>query len=170
MNLGEGSAASHIDLWAVGVRIVLDYPVLGVGPENYPDLFVVYEATVLPPERAAVMARFRPEGPHDVPLAVAVGAGIPALAAYLAVIAGALLAGLRRLRGASHVGRLLLAGMLAGAVGHVVTDLFMTADVSGSWVFWVLLGVFVAPRVADGRTADPPFGSPVVAGKRPPLS
>ena len=30
--------------------------------------------------------------------------------------------------------------MLAAVAGHLVTDAFMTADVTGTWLFWVLMG------------------------------
>ena len=144
VNLAEGSAASHLDLWTVGARIALDYPLLGVGPEIYPQLFPRYRDAVLPPARAAVMARFRPESPHNVPIAIAVGAGIPALVAYLGMVLLAMLTGWRRLRQASPNERLLIAALLASVSGHLVTDLFMTAEVTGSWIFWVLLGALCA--------------------------
>lgn len=143
----EGSAASHLDLWAVGVRIALDHPLLGVGPEIYPDEFAAYRDAVLPPARAVEMARFRPESPHSVPLAIADGAGLPALGAYLALVVMAVTAGLRRLREAASPERTILAALLAAGAGHVVTDLFMTGEVAVSWVFWVLLGALAASRV-----------------------
>lgn len=150
-DLEEGSAASHRDLWAVGARIALDYPLLGVGPETYPDLFHRYGAMVLPPERAAIMARFRPESPHNVPLAIAAGAGIPALVAYMAFALLAISAGWRRLRQALPNERLLLGALIAATAGHLVTDLFMTAEITGSWIFWVLLGALCAPRSNESR-------------------
>lgn len=152
-DLGESSTASHLDLLAVGVRVVLDYPVFGVGPEIYPAVFARYRDVVLPPARAAVMARFRPESPQDVPLAIADGAGLPALAAYIAVVVLAMLAGWRRLRHGSPNERWLLAGLMAALAGHVVTDLFMTAEVTGSWIFWVLLGVLCATRERGTKPA-----------------
>ncbi len=151
--LDESSTASHLDLWAVGIRVALDNPILGVGPEIYPSLFPEYRDRVLSPARAAIMARFRPESPHNVPIAVADAAGVPALVAYLALVAGILLAAARRLGMASRGERWLLAGLVAAVVGHLVTDLFMTAEAAGSWTFWVLLGVLSsltsAPRSTD---------------------
>jgi len=141
----EGSAASHLDLWAVGVRMAADYPLLGTGPEMYPVFFAQYRNRVLPPSRAAVMARFRPESPHAVPIAIAAGAGLPALLAYLVLVTSALMSGWRRLRaGPSRNERLLLAALIAAALGHLTTDLFMTAEVAGSWTFWVILGILAA--------------------------
>ena len=166
-DLGEGSAASHLDLWAVGLRMAVDYPVLGIGPEIYPRLFSRYRDEVLSPERAAVMARFRPESPHDVPIAIAVGAGLPALVAYLGVVVLAMRSGFRRMRRAPPVEQLLLAALLASAVGHLVTDLFMTAEVTGSWMFWVLLGALSAQpggahRHRDSSQSDEPDVQPLI--------
>jgi O-antigen ligase len=152
IDLAEGSAASHLDLWAVGIRMATDYPVLGMGPEMYPVLFPQYRNRVLSPVRAAVMARFRPESPHNVPIAIAAGAGLPALLAYLAIVLSALVGGWRRLRmGPSLTERLLIAALLAAALGHLTTDLFMTGEVAGSWTFWILLGVLTA-----GQAHRPP--------------
>lgn len=159
VNLAEGSAASHLDLWAVGARIALDHPLLGVGPEIYPDLFARYRGVVLPPARAAIMARFRPESPHSVPIAIAVGAGIPALIAYLAIVVLAVSAGWRRLRLASPRERLLIAALIAGVAGHFVTDLFMTAEVTGSWIFWILLGALCAARRRRPEVGEPLSGT-----------
>ena len=145
-----GSGALHLDLWAVGVRMTVDHPLLGVGPEMYPAAFSQYRDAVLPAERAAIVARFRPESPHSVPIAIAAGAGVPALAAYLTVIGLALVAGLRRWRRAAPRDRILVAGLIAAVIGHLVTDLFMTAEVSTSWLFWVLLGTLATvPRLSS---------------------
>ncbi len=153
VDASESSAASHLDLWAVGARIAVDHPLLGIGPEEYPDAFGQYRDIVLSPARAAVMGPFRPESPHDVPLAIADGAGLPALAAYVLLVAAALLAGWRGLRGASQSERVLIAALLAAVVGHLVTELFMTAEVAGSWTFWALLGCLcsMGPRAAIRR-------------------
>jgi hypothetical protein len=164
VDLAEGSAASHLDLWAVGVRMAADYPLLGTGPEMYPALVAQYRNRALPPNRAAIMARFRPESPHDVPIAIAAGAGLPALLAYLVIVAGALMSGWRRFRiGSPRAERLLLAGLLAAAVGHLFTDLFMTAEVAGSWTFWVILGI-LAVRDGHGQRG---VGAPIAAGLGP---
>jgi O-antigen ligase len=154
MNASESSAAIHVELWLVGSRMALENPLLGVGPEVFPVAFPRYRDKVLAPERAAVLARHRPESPHNVPIAIAAGAGIPALAAYLALVLGVLIMGWRRVRAASPPLRILLAGLLAAAVGHIVTDLFMTAEVSTSWLFWVVLGVLSASPPSTATQAE----------------
>jgi O-antigen ligase len=140
----------------VGLRIALDDPLLGTGPDTYPYLFAHYRDTVLPPPRAAVMARFTPESPHDIPLAIADGAGIPALGAYLAFVLSALALAWRRLRRAPRAERLILSGVVAAVAGHPVTDLFMTADLTGSCIAWALLGVPCPTTSTQASTGDPP--------------
>jgi O-antigen ligase len=142
--VSRGSVASHLDLWAVGVRVAADHPLLGAGPEMYPVVFPRYRDAYLPRKRAGILADVRPESAHNVPIAIAAGAGIPAAMAYLLLVFGVALTAWRRARRADLPHRLLLAGLLAAAVGHVVTDLFMTAETSSSWTFWVLLGALCA--------------------------
>jgi putative inorganic carbon (hco3(-)) transporter len=153
-DVDAGSGALHLDLWAVGIRMTVDHPLLGVGPEIYPAAFPQYRDAVLPAERAAIIARFRPESPHSVPIAIAAGAGVPALAAYVTLIGLALAAGLRRWRRAEPTERILVAGLIAAVIGHFVTDFFMTAEVSTSFLFWVLLGVLATVPLSS--SAAPP--------------
>ena len=155
-NVQEGSIADRLDLWAVGARITLDHPLLGTGPDSYARVFPAYRDTVLPPARAAFMARFRPESPHDVYLADSAGLGLPALVAYLALIGGALAAAGRALRRADPAVRVVVVALAAAIVGHLVTDAFMTGELAGAWLFWVLLGMAVGlPRIVGGTLADP---------------
>jgi O-antigen ligase len=161
----EESVTAHLDLWAVGVRMAIENPVLGIGPEMYPIVFPTYRDRVLPPEQAAMLAHYTAESPHDVPLAIADGAGLPAALAYVVVVAGAFWAGVRRLPSASATGRILIGGTLAAVAGHFVTDLFMTADIATSWIFWLLLGAVSAAQPADAASDSIPAEiatSPVV--------
>jgi O-antigen ligase len=149
----DESVRFHLDAWTVAVRIAADHPVLGAGQETFPNLFPRYSHELLPAERAAALDAFRVESPHDVYLAVATGAGFPALVAYLGIIAGFGFAVLRAARAAAGELRLVLVALLAAAAGHLVTDAFMTAEITGTWLFWVLMGAGVA--VSAGAIASP---------------
>ena len=86
-------------------------------------------------------------------LAVASGAGIPAAIAYLSVLVGVtyvLWHATRSTRDAAV--RLALLAVMAAALGHVVTNAFMSSEITGSWLFWVLIGAGVG--VASVVTAD----------------
>jgi putative inorganic carbon (HCO3(-)) transporter len=155
----DSSTESHLDLWAVGLRITLEHPLLGTGPDTYAVEFPRYRDTVLSPERAAVLSKFRPESPHNVYLAISSGLGIPALAAYLALIALALLRAARSVRSSTGPTRIVAVALIGAIVGHVVSDVFMTAELTGSWLFWTVLGAGVSLRAGNhegsGRTRTP---------------
>jgi O-antigen ligase len=136
----------HLDLWGVGAQMVVDHPVIGIGPEMFPIEFPAYRDRMLPVARVDFLKQFVVESPHDVPLAIAIGAGVLALLAYLVFISSAFWVGARRLASMPMSQRILVAALLAAAACHFLTDLFMTADTTGSWIFWVILGALVATR------------------------
>jgi O-antigen ligase len=167
VSLDDASIRFHADAWRVAAQVAVEHPVLGTGPETFPDVFPRYSQDVLPPDRAAALDAFRVESPHNVYLAIAAGSGMPALMAYLGILAGALFVVARAARNADRELRVGLVAVLAAAAGHVVTDAFMTAEVTSSWLFWVLLGAAlgsISSRPAKGGKAPMgtgPFRLPV---------
>ncbi|HJR96088.1 MAG TPA: O-antigen ligase family protein [Gaiellaceae bacterium] len=159
VSLDDASIRFHADAWRVAAHVAVEHPVLGTGPETFPDVFPRYSHAVLPPERAAALDAFRVESPHNVYLAIAAGSGIPALVAYLGILAGALVTVARAATHADRELRVALVAVLAAAAGHLVTDAFMTAEVTSSWLFWALLGG------ALGSIQGPPLD--VTAGATP---
>jgi O-antigen ligase len=148
VDLAEGSTRMHLDQWAVGAAIVADHPLVGTGQDTYVLLFEDYRDEILPPDRAAHLRLFRPESPHNVYLATAAGAGLPALVAYAAflIACGAVIA--RAIRSAMPPSaRIFAAVCLAAMIVHLVADSFVTAETSASVLFWTVLGAGVA---ADG--------------------
>jgi O-antigen ligase len=153
-DLSESSTQIKLDLWAVGMAIAADHPVVGVGLDNYVLVFDDYRDQ-LSVGRAEQMARFRPESPHNVYLGWAVGAGLPALAAYLTIVAivvRRLIIGLRVIQ--EPRAWLLAAAVFAAVSGHLVTDLFMTAETTGSLLFWTILGVGAALFETSAKPRD----------------
>lgn len=138
----DGSIEAHLDQWAVGAAIVADHPLLGTGQETYVLHFDGYLDEVVPPERHSIWEDLAPGSPHNHYLAIAVGAGVPALLAYLAIFG---IAGRRTLGGvrASRDPRTAFVGaaLLAAVAGHLVTDSFMTAETSGTVLAWTVVGV-----------------------------
>jgi O-antigen ligase len=131
--------------------VAADHPLLGTGQETFPDQFSRYADEVLPSERAAYFDAFRVESPHNVYLGVAAGAGFPALAAYAALLAACAYALVGAARAAGREVRLLLVGVLAAGAGHLVTDAFMSPDLTGTWLFWLLLGAGAAAAAGARR-------------------
>ncbi len=154
MALGDlndgGSVQMHVDLWRVGAAVSLDNPVTGIGQEMFPTEFPRYRDAVLEPDRADVFASSRPESPHNVYIATAVGAGVPALVLYLAIVTGILGVGVGAVRrAAAGPSRQLLIGFTAAIAAHAVTDLFMTAEPVGSWMMWIFMAVVLALADAE---------------------
>ena len=141
----EASTSAHLDQWAVGLAIVGDHPLVGAGQDSYVLLFGDYRDQVIAPDRARIWEKYRPESPHNVYLAIAGGAGLPALAAYLAVVGVAARRTVSGVRRAREPHAWIVGGCLLAAIaGHLVTDAFMTAETTGSVLFWTVLGAGAA--------------------------
>ncbi|MFM7719473.1 MAG: O-antigen ligase family protein, partial [Actinomycetota bacterium] len=152
-----GSVTEHLDLWTVAAHVIADHPLVGIGHERFPEAFAAYRDRVLSPERAAAYVERRAESPHDVLLAIAVAAGLPALALYLALVGVGLAGLLRGRRGDPDPVALPVAVALGLAlVVHLVTDLFMTADLASMWFGWLLLGAGAASAGAPAGPVDRP--------------
>lgn len=152
----DPSVEDRFDLWTVAVAMVVDHPVTGIGPEMYPVAYPDYAARLLPPDRQ-LRPGFVAESPHNVPLAIAVAAGIPALLAYLVLVGAVLWLGVRAAVRSSGPDRVLLAGLVAALCARLATDLFTTADVAGTWTAWLLMGAILA---TSARTRQPGQASP----------
>ena len=140
--MNEWSVRRHLDLWAVAQRRSPS-PILcsAQGRKLFPEVFPQYATATLGAAGARAFASFRVESPHNVYLAIAAGAGFPALGAYLMMIASVAVSVARAFWTATNDRRrLALAAVLAAMAGHLVTDTFMTAEVTSTWLFWVLMG------------------------------
>ena len=146
---GAGSIRMHLDSWRVGAAVALDNPWLGTGPETFPLVFQQY-LEVLPPDRAQFLGRFRLESPHNELIGVAAEVGLPALAAYATFLVACALVCVRRARAGVGASRSISLVVLAVLATHVVTNFFMTPEVSTSELFWVLMGAGLG---AMGTTA-----------------
>jgi O-antigen ligase len=154
-DLSEGSTRMHLDQWAVGAAIIADHPLLGTGQDTYVLTFDAYRDNVLPPDRAHLLSMFRPESPHNVYLATAAGAGVPTLVAYLGLIGVAVVRAIRAAASTTLTRtRVFYCSCLAAIAGHLVTDMFLTAETSASVLFWIVLGA--AAAAGRVRTIQPP--------------
>ena len=152
----DKSIGSRIDLWTVALRMIEDHPLVGTGPETFPDEFPGYSRTALSAAAVRHFDQFRVESPHSEVLAIASGAGIPAAVAYLSLLVGVIYVLWQATRRTSTPRCAALAAVIAAVLGHVVTNAFMTSEVTGSWLFWILVGASVgtASVVSADSEAD----------------
>jgi len=158
----DGSARGRLNAWKAAWGAFLDYPVFGVGPNNFQVVFRTYSPE---PDRFRVQ--------HNAYLQILSESGLPALLLFLAAI-GATLWRLQRLRGDTRLGwaetyaRMLQISMLAYLVG----SLFL--NTAYSELVYSLIGLSVALEVvarkeaeaeAVGRVAAPAPGKPTLPGR-----
>ena len=152
VDLDAFDVQQHLSLWSVAGAIVADHPLIGTGPDTYAIVFEEYRDDVLSPGHAQYLANFRPESPHNVYLAYAAGAGLVAATAYMVFVLSSLgiaVRGVWRSRPISYS----LLGIFMGLVGHTITDVFMTLDVSVSWIFWMLAGAAITIATDEGAAS-----------------
>ena len=135
-DIGQQSQG-HVDLWRVAGKITVDHPLVGTGPDTFPEVFPAYARVMLESGRAQTYARYRVESPHNIYLALSSGMGIPALAVYVVLVAMTLFACLANARRRRS---LVEAGLAAAIVAYLVANFFITAELAGTWLFWLLLG------------------------------
>ncbi|MBW3664877.1 MAG: tetratricopeptide repeat protein [Actinobacteria bacterium] len=137
----DRSLETRTGKWAAGLDMIADQPLLGVGLDAYGDHFHAYRSQELATESGL---RRTVDDPHDVPLAMFTGGGVPLGAAYLAIVVGVALAawrGLRRTDASDH----LLVAAIAGAWLAYQLQSLVSIDVPPVAVLqWVLGGVLVA--------------------------
>jgi O-antigen ligase len=158
---GRGRA----DEWRVASNVVVDHPVVGVGPEGYRVAF--HEGVDARYEREHGR-RQQPDRAHSAPLDLALDGGLPLAALRLAIVA---LVG-RRAWAALRDGEPWQRGVAAALVAHVVGQLLLFPIVELEPVAWLLAGTLVAspapPRtgVRSSRFARrfAPWFAMVVAG------
>lgn len=144
-----GGLGGRLDEWALAASVVADHPVTGVGPEGYRIAAPghIDDGYAGRHGRDEVVDRA-----HDGVLDVAVSAGLPAAALYLALLAGVAWRAVRALRRPPDP---VVAGAAAGLVAWIVQQVvsFPIAEVDPA--AWLLAGV-----VAVAIEARPPATIP----------
>src|SRR5262249_41851213 len=82
---------------------------------------------------------------HDVPLDQLVTGGFVALAMWIALLAGLLVIGARRVGAGTDEDRTLRLGCLGAVVGHIVEGVSGIETIVPFALFWILAGMLTAP-------------------------
>jgi O-antigen ligase len=164
---GTGSTGKHLALARIGVAVTLDHPWLGIGQDTFSLVAQRYADRHLSAHEADLLRPRRSESPHNGLLSISSGAGLPALLAYLVALAAAA----RRLLTARRSAGTRAVPVLMILAGYVVSNLFITPEVSSTLTFWVVLGaacsafgpgteshrgksLLIYPRTAAARRPD----------------
>lgn len=134
----------RLDEWRVASRVLLDHPVLGVGPEGYRVAFAEGVDDAYEREHGREPL---PDRAHSAPLDIALAGGFPALVAWLAVLA--LVGG--HVRRALRDDRSWLRGMAAGLAAYAVGALLLFPLAELEPVAALLAGIVVGATTDAGR-------------------
>jgi O-antigen ligase len=158
---GDISVAYHLDFWHEAIRIAADHPLLGTGQDTFPIVFPRYTSD-LPYLRGIAVSKYRVESAHNVYLNMAATTGLPATAAYLAVVVLVVVA-LGRGASATRDRRIQVAlvGIVAAIIGHLVTDVFVSAELTSTSLLWILMGAGYAIASAQRATQATDHDEPV---------
>lgn len=133
---GTGSTGKHLALARIGVAVTLDHPWLGIGQDTFSLVAQGYADRHLSEHEADLLRPRRSESPHNGLLSISSSAGLPALLAYLVLLA----ATARRLLTARRSAGTRAVPVLMILTGYLVSNLFITPEVSSTLTFWVVLG------------------------------
>jgi O-antigen ligase len=144
VNPDDPSNRDRVAMMHVGIGIVRDHPIWGVGPEMVDDVYVQYRP-----------AEFvNPVNPHlhNVPLQIAAERGLPALAVWLWFFAAALTDAFTRVRRGETPA--LSAAAFAVLVAMLVAGLF-EYNFGDSEFLMLLLGLISLPFASQRGAPDP---------------
>ncbi|MFS8481926.1 MAG: O-antigen ligase family protein [Acidimicrobiia bacterium] len=146
---GQPGGRGRLDEWRVAGRVVADHPLLGVGPEGYR---VAFATGVDAAYERAHGRDPQPDRAHSTPLDVALAGGLPAVAAWLALV---VLVG-RPVLAVVRTGEPWLAGVGAGLVAHVAGGLFLFPLAELEPLAWLLAGAVLAAAGTPARVRTAP--------------
>ena len=145
--------------YRAALRALREHPVAGIGFDNFRNAYPAYRAA----DDTYFFQGTIPTMVHNGYLQLALTNGIPALALYLALVAGALIALLRRLsREKERERHDLLLGLLAALSAYLVQDLVGWLDMSLTSSFWILLGLALNLAAQDAPRSSAAWTKPVI--------
>lgn len=158
---GASSANQRLGYWRAAAGMAGVRPVTGWGADTYELEFSRFQDRPFVEHNGATS---NVNGPHNVFLVQLVSGGVPALAAFVAILVMASHRAAwtwRRLRRAERAGedicgvppghlRFLLAGVTGGFAAYVVQGSFNVQQVALAFLFWALLGMLGLVSLAVG--------------------
>ena len=147
----QGSIGARATIWRSTLSLVADRPILGHGLETFGQVFT----GVFPPELVYLQGRaVYVDRAHNLLLDTAASMGATGLIVYMVVISAALAIGARAFARASDQAQrvILLAGLIAVG-GHLAETQFSFEVTTTAALFWMVLGMLVAPWVNRSSTS-----------------
>lgn len=140
----DASATSRLELWNIGLGLIRDHPLFGVGPDNFMD--------------------YAFNGPHDSYIQAAAEMGMPAAMVYCAILISGFISGIRALRlsrklpDGDNLSALAVAAICL--LAHITVQGFTTGFAHREFVYFFVATAhatyIVARKLADEMTRSEP--------------
>ena len=153
----QGDLRARADEWRMGVGVMSNHPLLGVGPEGYR---LAFPSVVDADYERRYTRRTTPDRAHNGALDTAATFGLPGLLAY---VTGTFVLVGRSWR-AVRTEKPLVMGAGAAVIGYLVQQqlLFPIAEIDV--LFWLLAGIVVATTGPSSQVTKPPKVVAIVLG------
>jgi len=145
----KGAAGSRGETWKSAFKIIADYPVFGIGPEDLKMVFPRYETDLF---RFKETFHVKQDRCHNETFDVPVTKGLIALAIYLWLLFVCFRVGWLKSRKFKKEGQLLLAGMLAAMLAYLIQNQFsfgVVAIVSLFWIIWAMVMIIDEDKTSE---------------------
>jgi O-antigen ligase len=132
----DESATNRLELWQIGISLIRDHPLVGVGPDNFMD--------------------YAFDGPHDCYIQAAAEMGIPAAIVYCAILISGFIAGIsalrlsRKLPDGDNLSALAVAALCL--LAHITVQGFTTGFAHREFVYFIVACAQCTYLVARDRT------------------
>ncbi len=139
----KGSISGRMKIWSAAMEMIEDYPVLGIGPGNFPTVFTQY----LPP------AENRHFYAHNDYIQSVSEIGLAAIAIIVWMIAAIYRRGFKKLKNESRLVRGITIGTLSGITAILVHSMFdFNLHIpANALLFTVLVALAVSPLPVDNQ-------------------
>ena len=138
----KSAAGSRLETWKSAFKLLVERPVLGVGPEVIKMVFPKYETPLF---RFKEGYHVKQDRCHNEVLDTSITKGILTLFVYIWFLVAVFAAGARKLKERDESGFLTLA-FLAGIFSYIVQNQFSFGVVAIGSLFWVMLGTVSATQ------------------------
>lgn len=132
----DSSATSRLELWNIGLQLIREHPLFGVGPENFMD--------------------YAFNGPHDSYIQAAAEMGIPAAFLYCAILVSGYVAGFRAFllsrKGDENLRAVSVASLCI--VSHMVVQGLTTGFAHREFVYYFIACAYATQRAAVQQAND----------------
>ncbi|MFH1390400.1 MAG: tetratricopeptide repeat protein [Candidatus Margulisiibacteriota bacterium] len=137
----KGAAGSRGETWKSAAKIIVDYPLFGIGPEVLKMVFPRYETEMF---RFLEAFHVKQDRCHNETFDVPVTKGLTTLFVYLWLLGTVFLVGLKTARRTSGTHNLLVSGALAAILSYLIQNQFSFGVVAITSLFWALWGVVMS--------------------------